>query len=49
MTEHRFDAGAVAALLLPLLLLGCDRGPESGKVLDEARRAGRTSGVFCGC
>ncbi len=46
MTEHRFDAGAVAALLLPLLLLGCNRGPESGKVLDEARRAGRTPESF---
>jgi hypothetical protein len=46
MTEHRFDAGKVAALLVPLLLLGCDHGPESGKVQDEARRAGRTPESF---
>jgi hypothetical protein len=46
MTEHRFDAGKVAALLLPLLFLGCDHGPQSGKVPDEARRAGRTPESF---
>ncbi len=46
MTRFTLKCGSVLAVFLLLSLTGCPKSQQSGKVLDEARSAGRTPASF---
>jgi hypothetical protein len=46
MTRFTMKRGSLLAAFLLLTLTSCHKGPQSGEVQDEARRAGRTPASF---